>query len=152
MTGDHAASFTQQSSKDIPQFAPNFSVYVLPPDVVCLYSEHRKFFLHGELSCALATAIGARRSYRDIFRELTRTYPAETIDEALRRMIDRRYLVTAARDTAATAAAYWTTLGLPFDVAKQNLESCTVHIEAIDVEGQAALSAALGALGVRVAR
>ena len=35
MTGDHAASFTQQSSKDIPQFAPNFSVYVLPPDVVC---------------------------------------------------------------------------------------------------------------------
>jgi len=125
---------------------------VLPPDVVCLYSEHRKFFLHGELSCALATAIGARRSYRDIFRELTRTYPAEAIEEALRRMIDRRYLVTAARDTAATTAAYWTSLGLPFDVAKQNLESCTVHLEAIDVEGQAALSAALGALGVRVAR
>ena len=45
-------------SKDVPQFAPNFTVYVLPPDVVCLYSEDRKFFLHGELYCALASAIG----------------------------------------------------------------------------------------------
>jgi oxazoline/thiazoline synthase len=152
MTVLRGDSIALQDSKDVPQFAPNFSVYVLPPDVVCLYSEHRKFFLHGELSCALATAIGARRSYRDIFRELARTYPAEAVDEALRRMIDRRHIVTAARDTAATTAAYWTSLGLPFDIAKQNLEKCTVHLEAIDVEGQAALSAALGALGVRVAR
>jgi hypothetical protein len=41
-------------SKDVAQFARNFTVYVLPPDVVCLYSEDRKFFLHGELYCALA--------------------------------------------------------------------------------------------------
>src|SRR3984957_457721 len=152
MTALRAESIALQDSKDGPQFAPNFSVYVLPPDVVCLYSEHRKFFLHGELSCALATAIGARKRYRDIFRELTPTFPAEAIDEALRRLIERRYVVTAARDTAATTAAYWMSLGLPFDVAKQNLERCSVHLEAIDVEGQAALSAALGALGVRVAR
>jgi oxazoline/thiazoline synthase len=152
MTVLRGDSIALQDSKDVPQFAPNFSVYVLQPDVVCLYSEHRKFFLHGELSCALATAIGARKSYRDIFRELTRAFPADAIDEALRRLIERRYIVTAARDTAATTAAYWTSLGLPFEVAKQNLESCTVHLEAIDVEGQAALSAALGALGVRVAR
>ena len=44
MTGDQRNSFTQQNSKGIPQFAPNFTVYVLPPDVVCLYSEDRKFF------------------------------------------------------------------------------------------------------------
>jgi len=31
------------------RFSPNFSVYVLRPDVVCLYSEDRKVFLHGEL-------------------------------------------------------------------------------------------------------
>lgn len=55
MTGN---SFKQQNSKDVPQFAPNFTVYVLPPDVVCLYSEDRKFFLHGEIFCALASAIG----------------------------------------------------------------------------------------------
>ena len=83
-TGDRASSATQLDSKDVPQFAPNFTVYVLPPDVVCLYSEDRKFFLHGELSCALATAIGAGRSYRDIFRGLTQTFPPDTIDEALR--------------------------------------------------------------------
>src|ERR1700722_14104238 len=152
MTALRAESIALQDSKDGPQFAPNFSVYVLPPDVGCLYSEHRKFFLHGELSCALATAIGARKRYRDIFRELTPTFPAEAIDEALRRLIERRYVVTAARDTAATTAAYWMSLGLPFDVAKQNLERCSVHLEAIDVEGQAALSAALGALGVNVVR
>ncbi len=49
---------TPRPDKDILQFAPNFTVYVLPPDVVCLYSEDRKFFLHGELYCALASAIG----------------------------------------------------------------------------------------------
>ena len=58
MTGDHRTGFPLQDSSDIAQFAPNFSVYVLPPDVVCLYSEDRKFFLHGGLFCALASAIG----------------------------------------------------------------------------------------------
>jgi hypothetical protein len=38
-----------KTRKGILQFAPNFTAYVLPPDVVCLYSEDRKFFLHGEL-------------------------------------------------------------------------------------------------------
>jgi oxazoline/thiazoline synthase len=49
MTGDHRNHIAQHDSKDVPRFAPNFTVYVLPPDVVCLYSEDRKFFLHGEL-------------------------------------------------------------------------------------------------------
>ena len=62
VTGDRGNSSTQLNSKDVPQFAQNFSVYVLPPDVVCLYSEDRKFFLHGELYCALASAIGAERA------------------------------------------------------------------------------------------
>ena len=43
-----------RNSKDVPQFAPHFTVYVLPPDVVCLYSEDGKFFLHGTLYCTLA--------------------------------------------------------------------------------------------------
>jgi ribosomal protein S12 methylthiotransferase accessory factor len=40
------------------RFAAHFSVYVLPPDAVCLYSEHRKFFLYGELYCALSNRRG----------------------------------------------------------------------------------------------
>ena len=48
-THRRASGVAPRGSKDIAQFAPNFSVYVLPPDVVCLYSEDRKFFLHGAL-------------------------------------------------------------------------------------------------------
>ena len=65
MTGDHGIKFTQDNGKDVPRFAPNFTVYVLPPDVVCLYSEDRKFLLHGELYCVLASAIGkGEKSFR----------------------------------------------------------------------------------------
>jgi hypothetical protein len=71
MTGNQGNSFTQQNGKGIPQFAPNFTVYVLPPDVVCLYSEDRKFLLHGELYCALASAIAkGGKSFRELVREL----------------------------------------------------------------------------------
>ena len=52
MTGHRKTrSIGGSTSKDVLQFAPNFTAYVLPPDVVCLYSEDRKFFLHGELYC-----------------------------------------------------------------------------------------------------
>src|SRR5579872_361520 len=47
-----------KAAKEIVQFAPNFTAYVLPPATICLYSEHRKFFLHGELYVAIAEAIG----------------------------------------------------------------------------------------------
>jgi oxazoline/thiazoline synthase len=51
---------TLRPKHDTLRFAPNFTAYVLPPDVVCLYSDDRKFFLHGELYFALAAAIGER--------------------------------------------------------------------------------------------
>src|SRR6266403_1229824 len=60
----------------VAQFAPNFSVYVLPPDAVCLYSEDRKFFLHGELYVALAAAIGkGGKSFAQLVRALARRRP-----------------------------------------------------------------------------
>src|SRR5271169_7013631 len=89
---DREISATLLNSKDVPQFAPNFSVYVLPPDVVCLYSEDRKFFLHGELYFALATAIGAGKSVGDIVRGLGKKFPPDKIHEALKRLVDRRYI------------------------------------------------------------
>ena len=68
MPGIRGAGSTQYKNKDVPQFAPNFTVYVLPPDVVCLYSEDRKFFLYGELYCSLAFAIGSwKRVFRNSF-------------------------------------------------------------------------------------
>ncbi len=153
MTGDRGNSIALRDSKQVPQFAPNFSVYVLPPDVVCLYSEHRKFFLHGELYCALVPAIGAGKSFREIVRGLERDFPADKINEALKRLVDRRFVVVPTpRAFAGTAAAYWASLGLPPEVAEKNLQNLRVRIQSIDVQGAEELGAALGALGVRVVK
>ena len=96
MTGDLGNKFTPHNGKAVPQFAPNFSVYVLPPDVVCLYSEDRKFLLHGELYCALAYAIGkGGRSFQQLIRDLEKDFPSDKIHEALTRLLDRRYILPA---------------------------------------------------------
>jgi oxazoline/thiazoline synthase len=139
-------------SKDVPQFAPNFSVYVLPPDSVCLYSEDRKFFLHGELYCALAAAIGAGKNVGRIQRELQKTFPADKIQEAFGRLVQRHYIIPKLRLSAATNAAYWASLALPLDVAEKNLKQCRVRIQSLDVNGAKELSAALTKLGVRVVK
>ena len=153
MTGDHGNRFTLHNSKDVPQFAPNFTVYVLPPDVVCLYSEDRKFFLHGELYCALASAIGkGGKSFRELVRELEKDFPSDKIHEALKRLVDRRYIVPTSRSSAGAAAAYWASLGLPPEIAEKNLQKCRVRIQSIDVQGATELGAALGKLGVRVVK
>src|SRR5712675_1657864 len=111
MTGDHRNRIAQHDSKDVAQFAPNFTVYVLPHDVVCLYSEDRKFFLHGELYCALASAIGeGGKSFRELARELERSFPPDKISEALKRLVDRRFVVAKPRALLDTAAAYWASL------------------------------------------
>ena len=152
VTDDRGNSVTQFGSKDAPQFAPNFSVYILPRDVVCLYSEHRKFFLHGELYCALTTAIGAGKSFGQIVRELTKKFPADKIAEAVNRLVERRYIVTKGRSSAGTTAAYWANLGLAPIVAHENLRNCRVRLQAINVKGAKQLGAALRKLGVRVVK
>jgi oxazoline/thiazoline synthase len=153
MAGRRGTTFSLRDSKDIPQFAPNFTVYVLPPDVVCLYSEDRKFFLHGQLYCALAPAIAqGGRSFRDLVRELERDFPPDKIDEALQRLVNRRYVLATRRVSADTRAAYWASLGLSPETAAKNLQNVRVRIQAIDVEGAAELGEALKELGVRVVK
>jgi oxazoline/thiazoline synthase len=143
----------QHNSKDVPRFAPNFTVYVMPPDAVCLYSEDRKFLLHGELYCALASAIGeGGKSVRDLVRELAQQFPSDAIHAALGRLIDRGYVLAASRSFNGTVAAYWASLGLPPKIAEDNLQSCRVRIQSIDVQGAAELDAALRGMGVRVVK
>src|SRR6267378_2847289 len=105
MTGRRKTRSTRQTSNDALQFAPNFTAYVLPPDVVCLYSEDRKFFLHGALYCALASAIGAGKSVPQLVRELEKDFPSDKVHEALKRLIDRRFVVPAPRSSADHADA-----------------------------------------------
>ena len=153
MKGSRGTSASRQAGGDIPQFAPNFTVYVLPPDVVCLYSEDRKFFLHGELYCALASAIAkGRKSFRELASELAKDFPSDKIEEALKRLIERRYVVPASRSPGGAVEGYWASLGLPSGMAEQNLENCRVRVESIDVHGATAFSAALSELGVRIVK
>jgi len=153
MTGDHGIKFTQLNSKDVPQFAPNFTVYVLPPDLVCLYSEDRKFFLHGELYCSLASAIGkSERTIRELVRELEHDFPSEKIHEALKRLFDRRYVLAKSSSSSGAVTAYWASLGLSPEAVERNFQKCRVRIQSIDVQGATKLGSALTALGVRVVK
>jgi len=153
MTGDRATSLGQSASKHIPQFAPNFTVYLLQPDVVCLYSEDRKFFLHGELYCALASLIGeGGRSFAELARELGRNFPPDKIDEALKRLLDRRFILPSSPSSEGVVAAYWASLGLSPEIAETNLQKCRVRIQSLDVEGATEVGDALGELGVRVVK
>jgi oxazoline/thiazoline synthase len=140
-----------KASQNVPQFSPNFTVYVLPPDTVCLYSEDRKFFLHGEVYCALANAIGkGGKNFPEIAEQLSKQFPPDHIEQALKRLMERGYLVPASSRVATEG--YWASLGLPPGMAEQNLANCRVRVEAIDVKGATEFSAALSALGVRVVK
>jgi ribosomal protein S12 methylthiotransferase accessory factor len=153
MTGHRKTRATRHGSEDVLQFAPNFTAYVLPPDVVCLYSEDRKFFLHGELYCALASAIGkSGKSFAKLVGALGQNFPPDKIEEAVKRLVERRYVVPASRSSVGAVAGYWASLGLPPDIAEKNLENCRVRIQSIDVQGATELSAALRELGVRVGK
>src|SRR5271163_3589934 len=153
MTADHGNEPTQHTGQEVPRFAPNFTVYVLPPDVVCHYSEDRKFLLHGELYCALASAIGnGGKSFRELIRDLEQDFPSDKIHEALKRLVDRRYVLPASSSSNGVAAAYWASLGLSPETAQQNLQKCRVRIQSIDVQGETELGAALSGLGVRVVK
>ncbi|MFL6823698.1 MAG: TOMM precursor leader peptide-binding protein [Xanthobacteraceae bacterium] len=151
MTRHRRKRIAQRHNRDIASFAPNFSVYVLPGDVVCLYSEDRKFFLHGELYCALAYAIGeGGRSLRQLVSELEHKFPADKINEALKRLLDRRFIVAKAHSPRDTVAAYWASLGLSLEDAENNLNKCPVRIQSVDVRGAKEIESALRGLGVRV--
>ncbi|WP_027581545.1 TOMM precursor leader peptide-binding protein [Bradyrhizobium sp. Ai1a-2] len=154
MTANRKTRVASQTRKGILRFAPNFTAYVLPPDVVCLYSEDRKFFLHGELYCALATAIGKNgKAAPELIRQLSKSFPPDKIEEAIKRLLERRYVVTAASHGFGDAVAgYWASLGLPPGVAEQNLRDWPVQVESIDVKGATQLTAALSKLGVRFAK
>ncbi|MGV7219661.1 TOMM precursor leader peptide-binding protein [Bradyrhizobium sp. UFLA05-112] len=154
MTVNAKSRAAKQPRKGVLRFAPNFTAYLLPPDAVCLYSENRKFFLHGELYCAVAAAIGKNgKAAPEIVRQLSKSFPADQIEETIRRLLERRYVVSGPpRVSAGAVDGYWASLGLPVEVAEQNLRNCPVRVESIDVKGARELSVALGQLGVQITK
>src|SRR4051794_1702666 len=106
MTADRGSVAVRRDGREIPRFAPNFSVYVLPPNIVCLYSEHHKFFLEGDLYAALAPLIAAGQSLRSIFDALEPTFSAEAVTGALKRLIERRFVLLTDAAAGSTAGAF----------------------------------------------
>lgn len=152
MTRDDEVGLTLRD-RAVPQFAPHFSIYLLPSNTVCLYSEDRKFLLHGELYCALAAAITeGGRTVRELVRGLKHGFASAQIHEALQRLVDRGYVIAATPSSHSTAAAYWTSLGLPPEAARENLQKYRTRIQTIDVDGESELAAALSELGVHVVK
>ena len=153
MTGDRRNGLTQRDSKDVPQFAPNFTVYVLPPDVVCLYSEDRKFFLHGELYCALASAIGGRQELSGARSragaEFSVRQDPRSPEAARRPPLCRPGIALFRRRTRPPIGRASACRRRP---RRANLQKCRVRIQSIDVQGATELGAALKALGVRVVK
>jgi oxazoline/thiazoline synthase len=143
-----ALSADDEGASEI-RFSPNFSVYVLPPDGVCLYSENRKIFLRGELYCAVATGIGEGAHPEAIVDALSGEFPADKIDEAIQRLLDRRFAVAASPIDDA-AAGYWASLGLPSETVAKNLSNTSVQIESIGAAGAGELDTALRKFGVRL--
>ena len=131
------------------RFSPNFSVYVLPPNGVCLYSENLKVFLQGELYCQLASRIGEGEQPGAIVDALSGEFPVVKIEEAIQRLLDRRFLVFAS-PLEETAAGYWASLGLSAETAAKNLGNTSVQIQSLGAAGQSELDAALRKFGIRV--
>ncbi len=148
MTENDREQLTERDSDGV-RFAPNFSVFVLPPDVVCLYSEGRKFFLHGALYCALASAIGTGKGLGRVIGALAADFSAAEIDEAVGRLFDRRFIQRATAPGDA-AAAYWEALGLLAENVAENLQEVSVQIHSLGGAGARELQGALVRLGVRV--
>ena len=150
--GLHALPITYPREREVFQFAANLTVHLLPPDVVCLYSEDRKFFLHGELYYAMAPAIAAGQSVQKLVCKLEQNFPSDKIYEALQRLRDRRFIVPKSSSYESVAAAYWSSLGLSPGTAEKNLKNVRVRVHSIDVQGLQKLSDALRELGVRLTK
>ena len=122
MTGEPQNSIAPHNPDEVLQFAPNFTVYVLPSDILCLYSEDRKFLLHGTLYCAIGALLAeGERSARDLIEVLEPYFPADQINEAIKRLLDRNYAVPKPGFANAAVGAYWSSLGLPPIEALKNL-------------------------------
>jgi ribosomal protein S12 methylthiotransferase accessory factor len=153
MTAENPKGLALNTGNEVLHFAPNFTVYALSSDELCLYSEDRKFILRGTLYCAIASLLaeGARNA-KDLESVLAQYFPSDQIQEALKRLLDRRYVVPKSASTNGSVAAYWESLGLPAETAEKNLQACRIRVQAIGVDGEAELTAALTALGARIVK
>ena len=101
-----------------------------------------------------ASAIGKDgKAAPEIIRQLSKQFPAPT--RSRKQSSGCSSAATSSADLARVHGAvdgYWASLGLPPEIAEENLRNCRVRVESIDVKGASELSAALGKLGVQITK
>src|SRR2546430_906334 len=126
MTGDHRDRISQHDSKNVPRFAPNFTVYVLPSKVVCLYSEDRKFFLHGELYCERAIELAVKKELAVLGIE-AHDLGRQHIDGEIRRE-PRNILAVMLRNAIAVIACHAVSTRVSTPIATSPDRHCKTRI------------------------
>ena len=106
-----------------------------------------------QLYCALSGAITeGGKTVSELVRGLEPQFATTQIHEALQRLVDRGYVIAATSSSHDAVAAYWASLGLQPEAAVRKLQNYRTRIQAIDVDGESELAAALSKLGVRVVK
>jgi ribosomal protein S12 methylthiotransferase accessory factor len=132
----------------VPAIAPHLSVAQLPNYLVCIYSEGRKTFLRGRIFSSILSRIDGKTSASEVRDTLLREYPAAQIDNAIRLLEKRGFIIPTALCTPVFASALWAGIGLSAVSVWPKLENCRVRVENFGVAGADALSKALRAISV----
>ena len=129
MTSEQAGAFAPHSGETIRNSRPTSRFFSYRPKLCASTRRTRKFLLHGQVFCALAALIAeGGQSFDKLVKALEQAFPREHIQEALQRLIVRRYIVAKPGSLSGLAAAYWASLGLAPDVAEKNLQECRAGI------------------------
>ena len=108
-----------------PRFAPEFDVYVLPPDAVLFISESRKIALRGSAYVSIANLIDGGKSRTEIEGVLAGRHSPALIAEAFARL-KRQGLLLERGEGLGAFGAFFSSLGVVPELARERLASLPV--------------------------
>jgi bacteriocin biosynthesis cyclodehydratase domain-containing protein len=137
----------------VPVFNPRFRVWALP-ECVFLMSEDDAILLRGRAYVLLAPLIDGQRTAADLTQALDGQCSRQSVEAALERMSQKRYVLEAAAARAADtpAEAFWLAQGVDADVQRTRLAAVRVAVHAVGDVDAAPVLDALVAAGVAVTR
>ncbi len=135
----------------VPIFNPRYRVWTLP-ECVFLMSEDDAILLRGRGYILLAPLIDGVRSRDDLVRALEGQVAAATVDAALERMGQKRYVLEAATVAEArdAADAFWLVEGLDPASARERLRAFGVSLHVVGRVDPAPLAEGLVAAGLKI--
>jgi len=100
------------AGKEVLQFAPNFTAYVLPPDIVAsILKTANSFFTANSIARSPPRSDRAERITQRWLRELSPQFPSDKIEEAVKRLSNDA--TSSSQHPRRPVAGYWASLGLP---------------------------------------